>query len=305
MRSLPLVFVLGLILPSTAATQPPEIRRIVTASGDTLVTTSYAPATARSTDARPTVILIPGLLGGAYTYRKLAPALSEAGHRVVIIEPLGVGASARPKEGDYSLEAQATRVGHALDSLRIANATFVCHSVGASICFRLALERPELTRGVISVNGGPDESAGTSGLRASLRLAPLLKLFGAQHIIKGKVKNGLRDNSADPSWVTDAVIAGYTAPFANFDAVITAFRGMVNAHERAALKPRLSQISVPVTIMVGAGKPEGGISPGDLKILMQSVPHIRVDSVAGTGQYIQEEKPEAIVQAVRVQQGGH
>ena len=284
----------------TYASAQPAVRRISLAPGDTVVTTSYAPGTAANGPAP--IILVPGLLGGSFTFRNLAPALSEAGHRVVIVEPLGTGASARPKDADYSLEAQATRVGHALDTLGITNATFVCHSVGASICLRLSLQRPALTRGIVSINGGPDETAGTSGLKSALRAAPLLKLFGAQRIIKGKVKDGLKDSSANTAWVTDAVINGYTASFANFNAALTAFRGMVNSRERAALIPRLSQVSVPVTIMVGAGKPKAGISTADLQVMVKSIPNVRVDSVAGAGQYIQEEKPAAIIEAVRAQQ---
>jgi pimeloyl-ACP methyl ester carboxylesterase len=280
-----------------ASDAQPEVRRVPLAPGDTVVTTAFSAVS--SSAAPPTVILVPGLLGGAYTFRLLAPRLADAGYHVVIIEPLGMGASARPKTADYSLEAQATRVGHALDSLGIARATMVCHSVGASICMRLSLQRPALTRGIVSINGGPDETAGTGGLKSALRMAPLLKIFGAQRIIRGKVKDGLRDSSADPSWVTDSVIKAYTASFANFNAALDAFRGMVNSHERAALHPRLQDIRTPVTVMVGAGKPKAGISSSDLQLLVQSIPDIRVDSVAGSGQYIQEERPSAIVDAVK------
>lgn len=291
------------LVPCASSSQTPEIRRISSAPGDTVVATSYAGVVAiHGTEPRGPVVLIPGLLGGAYTFRNLAAALSTEGHRVVIIEPLGSGTASRPKDADYSLEAQAARVGRALDSLRISNATMVCHSVGASICMRLSLQRPALTRGIISINGGPDEVAATSGLKNALRMSPLVKLFGAQRIIKGKVKDGLKSSSANPAWVTDAALAGYTASFADFNAVLTSYRGMVGSKERAALKPRLSQITVPVTIMVGAGKPESGISVADLQTLVQAIPHLKVDSVAGAGQYVQEEKPDAIVQAVRAQQ---
>jgi pimeloyl-ACP methyl ester carboxylesterase len=302
MRLLPTLFA-AVLIPVASSSQTSEIRRISSAPGDTVVTTSFSAVRATNgAEAGAPVVLVPGLLGAAYTFRNLAPALAADGHRVVIIEPLGVGTASRPKDADYSLEAQAARIGYALDSLGIHNATLVCHSVGASMCMRLTLQRPALAHGIISLNGGPDEAAATGGLRSALRMAPLLKLFGAQRIIKGKVKDGLRNSSADPAWVTDAVLAGYTTPFANFNAVLTSYRGMVNAKERAALKPRLSQISVPMTIMVGAGKPGSAISPEDLQTLVRSVPQLKVDSVAGAGQYIQEEKPEAIVKAVREQQ---
>ncbi len=299
MRVLP-AFLLALV-PAVAAftwVRAPEVRRISSVVGDTVVATSYESRTGRSDTP---VILVPGLLGSSYTFRGLAPRLADAGYDVVIIEPLGFGVSSRPKGGDYTLEAQAARIGDALDSLGIDNAQFVCHSVGASMCMRLSLQRPALTHGIISINGGPDEAAATSGLRMSLKMAPLLKVFGAQRIIRGKIKDGLRETAADPSWVTDEVTRGYTAYYADFNSVQTSFRGMVNARERTPLQPRLSQITAPVTLLVGAGRPQKVITPADVKILSQSIRHLKIDSVAGAGQFIQEEKPDAIVEAVREQ----
>ena len=283
-----------------AALRPgdPEVRRITSGVADTVVTTTYR----ADDDARPgrTVVLVPGLLGSAFTFRKVAPALSDAGHDAVVIEPLGMGASARPRDADYSLGAQAERLGRALDSLGISNATFVCHSVGASICLRLALQRPSLVAGVISLNGGPDEAAATGGLRTALKLAPVIKLLGAERIMKNKVKDGLVESAADPSWVTADVIAGYTKPFTSVNAVLTGFRGMVNAQERLPLRPRLGEITAPVTLLVGAGKP-GQVKTADLNAMVESLPGLVVDSVTDAGQYIQEENPGAVVRAVEAQ----
>ncbi len=39
------------------------------------------------------VVLIPGLFGSAFGFRKLVPLLVTAGYRTIVIEPLGVGAS--------------------------------------------------------------------------------------------------------------------------------------------------------------------------------------------------------------------
>jgi soluble epoxide hydrolase/lipid-phosphate phosphatase len=53
----------------------------------------------------PDIVLIPGLFGSAFSFRHVVPRLAEAGYRSIVIEPLGVGDSARPKGGDYSLTA--------------------------------------------------------------------------------------------------------------------------------------------------------------------------------------------------------
>ena len=42
------------------------------------------------------VVFLPGLLGGAFGFRKVTPALAAAGHPTFAIEPLGVGSSSHP-----------------------------------------------------------------------------------------------------------------------------------------------------------------------------------------------------------------
>src|SRR3954470_9594617 len=57
------------------------------------------------------VILVPGLFGSAYGYRHLLVLLPAAGFRTIVIEPLGIGRSPRPRLANYSLTAQADRIG--------------------------------------------------------------------------------------------------------------------------------------------------------------------------------------------------
>ncbi|HEY6224425.1 MAG TPA: alpha/beta fold hydrolase, partial [Gemmatimonadales bacterium] len=76
------------------------------------------------------VVLIPGLFGSAFGFRKLVPLLAAAGFRAIVIEPLGVGSSARPPDGDYSLTAQADRIARVLDTLAVRGVIVVAHSLG-------------------------------------------------------------------------------------------------------------------------------------------------------------------------------
>src|SRR5581483_2251687 len=115
------------------------------------VTVVRGPAVAREAP----VVLIPGLFGSAFAYRGVIPKLTAAGYRVIVIEPLGVGSSARPERADYSLTAQADRIATALDQLGVVGAIVVAHAVGASIAYRLAYRRPELVRGIVALEGGP------------------------------------------------------------------------------------------------------------------------------------------------------
>jgi pimeloyl-ACP methyl ester carboxylesterase len=115
------------------------------------------------------VVLIPGLFGSAFGFRRLIPLLSAAGCRTIVIEPLGIGASGRPERADYSLTAQADRIAAALDTLGVAHAIIVAHSVGASMAYRLAYRRPDLVRAIVSLEGGPAEAAATPSFRRAMR----------------------------------------------------------------------------------------------------------------------------------------
>src|SRR2546425_2721309 len=68
------------------------------------------------------VVLIPGLFGSAFGFRNLVPLLTQAGYRAIVIEPLGIGSSARPEKANYSLTAPADRIAAVLDSLGVRGA---------------------------------------------------------------------------------------------------------------------------------------------------------------------------------------
>src|SRR5256712_12916095 len=162
-------------------------------------------------EAGTPVVLIPGLFGSAFAYRKVVPRLTEAGYRAIVIEPLGVGSSGRPERADYSLTAQADRIAGALDQLGVTWAVIVAHATSASIAYRLAYRRPDLVRAVVSLEGGPVEAAATPGMRRAMRLAPSIKLFGGVRLIRQKIPGKPIAPSADPPGGSDSVGGGVTA----------------------------------------------------------------------------------------------
>src|SRR5690606_17565191 len=94
---------LAAALPLSTAVGDTERRFVVVAPAETLA------VAVDGGDGRA-VVMVPGLLGAAYTFRHVRHALAEAGLRVVVVEPLGTGASSRPKHADYSLTAQSRRI---------------------------------------------------------------------------------------------------------------------------------------------------------------------------------------------------
>lgn len=253
-----------------------------------------------STGTGDAVVVVPGLFGTTFGFRKIVGPIAATGRRVIVIEPLGIGASSRPPSADYSLEAQARRVGTVLDSLHVTSATFLAHSVGSSIVLRLALARPALVRGIVSIEGGAAESAGTVGLRRALSLAGFLGHFGLQGMVVGKMRSKFKDASGDPSWITDPVMAGYMAPLKDeYKAAIAAYKAMASAPEGQALAPRLTRIRCPVELLVGSAVHDGAIGAAELSVMRARISGLTVVPVSGAGHWIQEERPQAVIDAVR------
>lgn len=245
------------------------------------------------------VVLVPGLFGSAFGFRKLVPLLTAAGYRSIVIEPLGIGSSSRPRKANYSLTAQAGRIAAVLDSLGVRQALLIAHSIGGSEAFRLAYHRPDLVRGLVSIEGGPTETAVTPAFRRALRFAPWIKLFGGIRLIKRKIRGLLIDSSGDASWVTDAAVDGYTAGAArDLDATLRAYLAMADAREPEKLAPHLVDVRCPVRLVVGGVRHDGDVGAGEVALLQRTVPSFALDSVPGAGHFIYEEQPGAVLAAV-------
>ena len=245
------------------------------------------------------VAVIPGLFGAAFTFRKVLPLLVARGFRPIVIEPLGTGFSSRPAKADYSLTAQAHRMAAVLDSLGSGPVLVLAHSLGAAMAFRLAVDRPDLVRGIVSLEGGPTEEATTPMFRSAMRYLPWVKLFGGINLVRRKVRGMLLDSSGDPSWVTDGIVLGYTLGEArDFNATLKTFLAMSRAREPAKLAPRLGDIKCPVTLIVGTAQHDGDVPPQEVALMSHAIRSFTVDSEQGAGHYLQEERPAAVVAAL-------
>jgi pimeloyl-ACP methyl ester carboxylesterase len=246
------------------------------------------------------LVLIPGIFGAAFGYRTITGPLAQRGYRIIIIEPLGYGWSSHPKEADYSFTAQTGRVGRALDSLGVTRALVVAQSSGAAIAFRLAIARPDLVRGLLSIDGGPAESAATPGMKKAFKFGGgLVKFAMDESKLRHDVRREIVKNSGDTTWVTDAVIRGYTAgQTADMAGSIDAFHRMSKSKEESSLADRLHECVMPVRLLVGTVPHPAEVTGDQRALLSARLRNFSTDSVRGAGQYIQEEQPAAVLAAV-------
>jgi pimeloyl-ACP methyl ester carboxylesterase len=269
------------------------VRDIEVAPGEILRTTVIG-------SGRQPVVLIPGIFGGAYGYRLITGPMVSRGYRCIVVEPLGYGNSSHPGEADYSFTAQTERVRRALDNLGVRDALFIANSTGASIAFRLALAHPGLVRGILSIDGGPSESAATPGMRKAFRFGGFItKLAVDEGKLRHDVRQEIVKNSGDTSWVTDKLIREYTAGQASdVGGSIDAFRSMSKSKEQGSLHDRLNGVQVPVRLLVGTVPHPSAVKSDERELLEEKVSRFAIDSVPGSGQYVQEEQPQAVLESL-------
>jgi pimeloyl-ACP methyl ester carboxylesterase len=97
-----------------------------------------------------TTILMPGLLLSQKMQIPLARELARRGNRVVTFDPLGHGASDRPRDmWRYSMSAFAIQAVALLDHLKLEQAIVGGTSLGANITLEVASLAPERLRGML------------------------------------------------------------------------------------------------------------------------------------------------------------
>jgi len=245
------------------------------------------------------LVLIPGLFGSVFGFRKLLPLLTAAGYQVIIVEPLGFGTSGRPAHADYSLTAQSDRVAAVLDSLHIEHAIIVGHSIGGAIGFRLAIRHAAMVEGLVTIEGGPTERAATPAMGRAMRFAPLIKVFGGMRLVRHELHHSLVAASGDTTWITQTVIDGYTVGAAeNLGATLHAYRAMADSREPEPLAPHLGEITCPVRMILGEAPHDGGPPLAELELLRRSLRSFAIDAVPGAGHFVFEEQPEAVVASI-------
>jgi pimeloyl-ACP methyl ester carboxylesterase len=88
----------------------------------------------------PALILIHGFASSTLVWSKVFLALAEEGYRVIAVDMLGYGYSAKPRNGEYTIAGQAKLLTRLLDRLGITHAILVGSSYGGAVAATCALD---------------------------------------------------------------------------------------------------------------------------------------------------------------------
>ncbi|MDX6382718.1 MAG: hypothetical protein QOK48_291 [Blastocatellia bacterium] len=99
----------------------------------------------------PPIILIHGFISSNLVWNEVLLPLARAGFRVIAPDLPGYGYSDKPRDGRYTIDAQAHAVLSLMNQLEIDQATIVGASYGGAVAATLALDYPERVENLVLV----------------------------------------------------------------------------------------------------------------------------------------------------------
>jgi pimeloyl-ACP methyl ester carboxylesterase len=235
----------------------------------------------------PAVLFLHGLGASMYAWRKnLAPTLG-AGFRVIALDHRGFGFSDKPPTG-YDNAAYARLTVALLDSLHLADAVLVGHSMGGAIAVEVALEHPARVRGLVLI--------GSAGWGAR---EPIIFRVGRWPVLgplvlalrgRGLTERLLKSTYLDPRKVSPADVDQYYAPVAEPD-YGRALHGVLREFHFDGLVGRVDRVAAPTLVLWGEADRWVPIALG--RRLAASIPHAAFLTVPA-GHAVQEEAPDEV-----------
>jgi pimeloyl-ACP methyl ester carboxylesterase len=228
----------------------------------------------------PAVVLIHGLAGWTRWWDSLTPLLARS-HRVIRIDLLGHGQSAKPAGPGYEIPEQGRRVGQALDRLGVQHVIVVGHSTGGWVATALAEQRPDLVIALALIDTGPRLDADISKWPATQLMSipivgQLLWRLRTDSLILKAASNGFsRPGYQIPQQLIDD-LRGTT--YHAFTATSRAAEDYLN---QRALPDRLTALNKPLLVIFGtedrrlrsSSAAEYGAIPGARVELLSGVGH--------------------------------
>jgi pimeloyl-ACP methyl ester carboxylesterase len=142
----------------------------------------------------PPVLLIHGFTASNFVWSEVLLPIAESGFRVIAPDLIGFGFSGKPKENEYTIDAQARMIVGLMDHLGIESATLVGSSYGGAVAAVCALDYPERVTRLVLVDAVTNDDAKRQWL---LRLAasPLAGdlisplLLSSQSVLRWRMKS--------------------------------------------------------------------------------------------------------------------
>jgi pimeloyl-ACP methyl ester carboxylesterase len=143
----------------------------------------------------PPILLIHGFTASNFVWKDVLLPIAAAGFRVIAPDLIGFGFSAKPKEGEYTIDAQARMIVALMNHLEIESAILIGSSYGGAVAATCALDNPERVERLVLVDAVINDYVKR---RPILRLAalPLVGnlisplMLGSRRLVHSQMRKG-------------------------------------------------------------------------------------------------------------------
>jgi len=243
-----------------------------------------------SPDAPP-IVLLHGFDASLRWWQPSVPALARS-HRVIRIDLLGHGGSAKPR-GGYSMPEQGRLVAAVLRTLGIRRAVVAGHSMGAAVAIAVAESDPSLVSGLVVVDEPARPGQDTLSLTAKLGFYPLigpaLRRLATDSVLYDGFKPGFAPGFRYPRWV---VQDNRRMTYTSYESSGKGEGAYVKAEW---LDRRLAGLRKPILVLFGTR--DQIARPGAWRAY-RAVPGVRIRLIGGAGHSPMYEKPATTTRAI-------
>ncbi len=251
--------------------------------------------TAGDPTSKRLIVLLHGFGASAFSYKDVLQPLGEIGY-VIAYDRTGFGFTDRPTswagENPYGIEGQLSLLDELVTEFGANKEVVILgHSAGGNVAASYAEQFPEKVQKLIlfapavGLAGAP--GSGISWIFDIPQIDHLGPLLVSTIATSGL--DLLYESYVDDSKITDAVLAGYTAPLkvAGWEKAFWLFN---KAPRSNGVGARISEISMPTLVITGDA--DTVVPTADSEAVAQKIAGAKLVIIAGTGHLPNEEKPE-------------
>jgi pimeloyl-ACP methyl ester carboxylesterase len=246
----------------------------------------------------PPVLLIHGFTASNFVWNDVLLPIAAAGFRVIAPDLVGFGFSGKPKQGEYTIDAQARMIVRLMDHLGIEKAIMVGSSYGGAIAATCALDYAARVERLVLVDAVINDHVKS---RLLLRLAalPLVGdlisplMLGSRKIVHSQMRKGY---AAENMHLFDEErMTAHHRPLLAADTQ----RATLNTLRRWSAKrieAEAHRIEQPALLIWGEGDPEIPLAHGHK--LFEEMPNSRLIVFHHCGHMPMEEYPREFIEVV-------
>ncbi|HEY1940061.1 MAG TPA: alpha/beta hydrolase [Candidatus Angelobacter sp.] len=244
----------------------------------------------------PPLLLIHGLLGGAFCWRFNIPVFSKQ-YTTFSVDLPGSGHNDAPCTLDCSMQAQANRLSALLNELELESVDVVGSSWGGAVAIFLAAINPRVRSLVLAAPVNPWSKAGAGRIRflnsrpgrALLRLA--LPISRPLHL------TAIQRMYGDPARISPGTLEGYSSTVLRRSTAHNVLNTLRQWEQDInAMQTAISHVKAPSLLIWGTR--DGAVTLQSSHALMQALPDCKLALIEGAGHLPFEETPDEFNQLV-------